>query len=169
MLYGSLLKIEFAIVSADGEEDIAEILASPDLKDHITRVDVFTNELLERVCNETLDPEMNFDPYIEVVEVLDKVCESVKRLPTELATRLELCVETMRGVQQLLSSIEVYRRNSEARESAQVDTMLENFLKLLEEYLRECCTNPHIRLKSEMRSYLSGVDLVVKILKEIEL
>lgn len=86
-----------------------------------------------------------------------------------MATRLELCVETMRGVQQLLSSIEVYRRNSEARESAQVDTMLENFLKLLEEYLRECCTNPHIRLKSEMRSYLSGVDLVVKILKEIEL
>lgn len=67
MLYGSLLKIEFAIVSADGEEDIAEILASPDLKDQITRVDVFTNELLERVCNETLDPEMNFDPYIEVV------------------------------------------------------------------------------------------------------
>lgn len=39
----------------------------------------------------------------------------------------------------------------------------------MQEYLRECCTNPHIRLKSDMRSYLSGLDLVVKILKEIEL
>jgi hypothetical protein len=47
--------------------------------------------------------------------------------------------------------------------------MLENFLKNLEEYLRECCTNPHIRLKSDMRSYLSGVDLIVSLLKEIEL
>jgi hypothetical protein len=103
------------------------------------------------------------------VEVLDKVCEAVKRLPTELATRLELCVETMRAVQQLLSSIEAYRRSSEARELAQVDTMLESFLKHLQEYLRECCTNPHVRLKSDMRSYLSGLDLVVKILKEVEL
>ena len=48
---------------------------------------------------------MDFDSYIEPVEILDKVCEYVKRLPTELAIRLELSVETMRAVQQLLSSI----------------------------------------------------------------
>jgi hypothetical protein len=93
----------------------------------------------------------------------------VRRLPTELATRLELCVETMKTVQQILGSIEKYRRGSEARESAQVDTMLESFLKLLQEYLRECCTNPHIRLKSDMRSYLSGLDFIVKVLREVEL
>jgi hypothetical protein len=73
----------------------------------------------------------------------------------------------MKTVQQLLSSVEKYRRGSEARELAQVDTMLESFLKMLQEYLRECCTNPHIRLKSDMRSYLSGLDLVVKILREV--
>ncbi len=67
---------------------------------------------------------MDFDSYIEPVEILDKVCGYVKRLPTELAIRLELSVETMRAVHQLLSSIEIYRRNSEARETAQVDTML---------------------------------------------
>jgi hypothetical protein len=34
-------------------------------------------------------------------------------------------------------------------------------------YLKECCMNPHIRLKSDMKSYLSGVDLMVKVLKEV--
>jgi hypothetical protein len=86
MLYGSLLKIEFAIVSADGEEDIAEIVSNSEFKDQITRIDVFTHELLERISNETFDPDIGF-VYIELVEVFDKVCESVKRLPTELATR----------------------------------------------------------------------------------
>jgi hypothetical protein len=47
--------------------------------------------------------------------------------------------------------------------------MIENFLKLLESYLRECCTNPHIRLKNDMKNYLGGVDLIVKLLKEIYL
>jgi hypothetical protein len=64
MLYGSLLKLELAIVSADGEEDIAEILASPDLKEQITRIDVFTLELLERVSTETVDTEMELDAYL---------------------------------------------------------------------------------------------------------
>lgn len=35
--------------------------------------------------------------------------------------------------------------------------------------MRECCTNPHIRLKTDMKSFISGVDLITKILKEIEL
>lgn len=55
---------------------------------------------------------MELDAYIEPVEVLDNSCEAVKRLPTELATRLELCVETMRAVQKVLGSVESYRRNS---------------------------------------------------------
>ena len=42
----------------------------------------------------------------------------------------------MGAVKQILTSIEFYRRNSEARESAQVDILLENFLKLLEVYMR---------------------------------
>lgn len=29
--------------------------------------------------------------------------------------------------------------------------------------------NPHIRLKSDMKNYLSGVNLIIQILKEIEL
>jgi hypothetical protein len=45
--------------------------------------------------------------------------------------------------------------------------MIENFVKILINYLRECCTNPHIRLKSDMKNYLNGLDLIVKILKEI--
>lgn len=35
--------------------------------------------------------------------------------------------------------------------------------------MRECCTNPHIRLKTDMKSFISGVDLITKILKEVEL
>jgi hypothetical protein len=38
MIYGSLLKLELAIVSADGEEDVADIISNPDLKDQLVRV-----------------------------------------------------------------------------------------------------------------------------------
>ena len=79
---------------------------------------------------------MAIDPYTEPMDLLDQISASIERLPTELATRHELCVQTMRGVHQILSSIELYRRSSEARETAQVDILLENFLKLLEGYLR---------------------------------
>lgn len=64
LLYGSLLKLELAVVSADGEEDVAEILANPDLKPALTRIDTFTLELLDRVCTESVDPEMELDAYI---------------------------------------------------------------------------------------------------------
>lgn len=112
IIFGSLLKIEFAITSADSEEDLLEIVSNPDLKEQVGRVDIFTQELLQRVIGETIDTDIDFDPYIESVETLDKVSLAVKRLPTELATRLELCSETMRCIQQLLSSIECYRRTS---------------------------------------------------------
>lgn len=46
ILYGSLLKLELAIVSADGEEDVADIVASSDLKEQLARIDSFTMELL---------------------------------------------------------------------------------------------------------------------------
>jgi hypothetical protein len=65
LLYGSLLKLELAIVSADGEEDVAEILASADLKEQLPRVEVFTLELLERVSNESVDPDAALDVYVE--------------------------------------------------------------------------------------------------------
>lgn len=124
MLYGSLVKVEFAILSADGEEDLKDILSNNDLREQTVRVDIFAHQLLERFASATLDTEIGFDPFIESVEVFDKACEAVKRLPTELAIRLELSVQGMRGVHQILYSIELYHRNSQARQNAQVDTML---------------------------------------------
>ena len=49
LLYNSLLKIEFAIISADGEDDIVNIVTHPDLKDQVNRVDNFSQELLHRI------------------------------------------------------------------------------------------------------------------------
>ena len=168
-LYSSLFKIELAATSADSEVDIAEILDNSELKAELGRIDLFTLELLQRISTETIDIEIEIDPYTEPVDLLDQLSASIERLPTELATRHELCVQSMKGVHQILASVELYHRQSEARESAQVDIILENFLKVLEGYLRECCTNPHIRLKTDMKSFISGVDLIAKILKEIEL
>lgn len=68
--------------------------------------------------------------------MLDKICLTIKKLPPELSTRLDICSDTMRAVQQVLSSIELYRRKSDARESAQVDSMLEAFLKMMLSYLK---------------------------------
>ena len=64
MLYGSLLKLELAIVSADGEEDVADILASVDLKEQLPRVEAFTIELIERVSSDSVDPEVDLDVYV---------------------------------------------------------------------------------------------------------
>jgi len=88
LLYASLLKLEFALCSADTEEDIVDIVSHPDLKDQINRIDVFTHELLQRITTDTIDMEIDLDPFIEPVDILDKICLAVKRLPTELATRL---------------------------------------------------------------------------------
>ena len=46
MLYGSLVKVEFAILSADGEEDLKYILSNSDLREQTLRVDIFAHELL---------------------------------------------------------------------------------------------------------------------------
>ena len=35
--------------------------------------------------------------------------------------------------------------------------------------MRECFTNPNIRYKHEMKAFITGVDMISKILKEIEL
>jgi hypothetical protein len=51
MLYGSLLKVEFAILSADGEEDLKDILSNNDLREQTVRVDIFAHELLERFAS----------------------------------------------------------------------------------------------------------------------
>ncbi len=101
-----------ALTSADTEEDITEIVGHPELKDALSRIDTFTQELLQRIITETIDVEVSIDPYIEPIELLDELSLTVKRLPTELATRHELCVQVMKGVHQILSSIELYRRNS---------------------------------------------------------
>jgi myosin heavy subunit len=123
-LYCSLVKIEFALTSADSEADIADILGHPEFKDELSRIDVFTQELLQRVVTETIDIEISIDPYTDPIDLLDQLSASIERLPTELATRHELCVQTMKGVQQILTSVELYRRSSEARETAQVDILL---------------------------------------------
>lgn len=86
-------------------------------------------------------------------------------MPAEFATKLDLCSETMRVIHKIFETIQVYKSTSEVSDTAQVDTMIENFLKTLIVYLRECCTNPHIRLKSDMKNYLNGLDLIVNILK----
>jgi hypothetical protein len=88
LLYSLLLKIEMALVSADTEEEIMEIISHPELKDQVTRIDSFTQELLQRVTTETIDIEVEFDPYIDPVETLDKIALTIKKLPIELSTRL---------------------------------------------------------------------------------
>jgi hypothetical protein len=40
---------------------------------------------------------------------------SVKRLPTEFATKLDLCTETMRAIHQIYASIYLYKSTSEAQ------------------------------------------------------
>lgn len=47
-----------AVVSADTEEQIMEIISHPELKDQVTRIDSFTQELLQRVTTETIDVEI---------------------------------------------------------------------------------------------------------------
>lgn len=135
-LFASLFKIELAITSSDSEAEISEIAGHPELKDSLNRIDSFTLELLQRVITETIDCEVAIDPYTDPIDLLDQLSATIERLPTELATRHELCCQSMKGVHQILSSIELYRRSSEARETAQVDILLENFLKLLENYMR---------------------------------
>ena len=78
----------------------------------VTRIDIFTQELLHKTITETIDVEVNIDPYVEPIELLDELALSIKRLPTELATRHELSVQTMKVIHHILASIELYRRNS---------------------------------------------------------
>ena len=45
MLYGSLVKVEFAILSADGEEDLKDILSNSYLREHTLRLYIIAHEL----------------------------------------------------------------------------------------------------------------------------
>lgn len=66
-LYSSLLLIELAITSAESEEDIAAIMSHSELKDFITRIDIFTMELLHKINTETIDVGVSIDPFIEPI------------------------------------------------------------------------------------------------------
>ena len=61
-LYSSL-----AITSAESEEDIAAIMSHSELKDFITRIDIFTMELLHKINTETIDVGVSIDPFIEPI------------------------------------------------------------------------------------------------------
>jgi|LakMenEpi03Aug12_release.lakeMendotaPanAssembly.Ray.scaffolds.fasta_scaffold3357421_1 hypothetical protein len=75
----------------------------------------------------------------------------------------------MTAIQKIFEVILNFKEESEVGDSAQVDTMIENFLKSLLVYLKECCTNPHIRIRIETKSYLSGLELIVNLFEEISL
>ena len=75
----------------------------------------------------------------------------------------------MTAIQKIFEVILNFKEESEVGDSAQVDTMIENFLKSLLVYLKECCTNPHIRIRIETKSYLSGLELIINLFDEITL
>jgi hypothetical protein len=75
----------------------------------------------------------------------------------------------MTAIQKIFEVILNFKEESEVGDSAQVDTMIENFLKSLLVYLKECCTNPHIRIRIETKSYLSGLELIINLFDEISL
>ena len=73
----------------------------------------------------------------------------------------------MRVIYRTFDMIIYLKMGSELQENAQVDVNLENFLKVLLTYLKECCLNPHVRLRPTMTKYLSGLEFIVNIYGEI--
>ena len=47
-----------------------------------------------------------------------------------------------------------FKQTNDLGENAEVDNLLENLVKSIINYLHECCMNPYIRFKAEMKSYL---------------
>ena len=81
---------------------------------------------------------------------------------------MRLASETMKVIHRTFDKIIDLKMASELQENAQVDVNIENFLKVLLTYLREICLNPHIRLRSTMTKYLSGLEFIVNLYNEIE-
>ena len=116
---------------------------------------------MQRFTSDNIDASLSIDPFIEPVEDLDKICGHGRKLNYEFETRNKLCVETMATVHKIFEVILTFKNG--AGENVEVDTMIESFLKSLLEYLRECCNNPQIRIKTETKHYLSGIELIIKI------
>lgn len=54
MLYGCLHKIEFALTTAENEEQVSEILEFRALKDEVRKVNNFSQEILERFVDDNI-------------------------------------------------------------------------------------------------------------------
>lgn len=60
-----------------------------------------------------------------------------------------------------------YKHTNQLGENAEVDNSLELFMRTVLTYVRQCCMNPYIRFKSEMKQYLEGLTLISNILGDI--
>ena len=81
---------------------------------------------------------------------------------------MKLCAEGMEIVTNTYEIISEFKFTSELGENAEVDNLLENFIKSVCVYLHECCMNPYLRYKAEMKDYLKGMSIITFIYNEIK-
>lgn len=74
-------------------------------------------------------------------------------------------METITNTYEIISE---YKFRSELGENAEVDNLLENFMKSMCMYLKECCMNPYLRYKAEMKEYLKGMSIISLIYNEVK-
>lgn len=73
----------------------------------------------------------------------------------------------MDTVGKMFEAIVKFKQTNELGENAEIDSMLEQFVKAILLYLKQCCMNPYIRFKGEMKKYLEGLGLIRSILNDI--
>lgn len=83
--------------------------------------------------------------------------------------KTRLCVDAMETIATTFEMIVNFKQTNELGENAEVDNLLENLIKSITQYLYECCMNPHIRYKAEMKNYLEGLSLINTIFNDIKL
>lgn len=67
---------------------------------------------------------------------------------------MNLCTEGMETVSNILEAIMKYKHKNPLNQNAEVDNSLDLFVKCVLGYVKQCCMNPYLRYKSEMKQYL---------------
>ena len=91
-----------------------------------------------------------------------------RNISVEHDMKVKLCTEGMEAITNTYEIISEFKYSSELGENAEIDHLLESFLKSMCLYLKECCLNPYLRYKAEMKEYLKGMTIISLMYNEVK-